>query len=113
MNEAIDSYVFPAEGPATGAPLVFAFHGTGGTEMQFVPLVRELVPGATIVAPRGDVSEQGALRFFRRVAEGRYDMDDLATRTAAMAAFVEAHVRVAAPPEVIAVRRAPLRPLMM
>ena len=43
-----------------------------------MPLVRELLPGAAIVAPRGDVSEHGALRFFRRRGEGRYDMDDLA-----------------------------------
>ena len=43
-----------------------------------MPLVRELMPGAAIVAPRGDVSEHGALRFFRRLGEGRYDMDDLA-----------------------------------
>ena len=101
MNEAIDSYVFHAEGPPAGAPLVFAFHGTGGTEMQFVSLVRELVPGARIVAPRGDVSEQGALRFFRRLGEGRYDMDDLAKRTRAMSAFLAAQVRAAEPSEVI------------
>ena len=37
------------------APLVFAFHGTGGDERQLVPLARRLVPGATVVAPRGDV----------------------------------------------------------
>ena len=66
-----------------------------------MPLVRELMPGAAIVAPRGDVSEHGALRFFRRQGEGRYDMADLAARTAAMAAFVEAHVAVGHPSEVL------------
>ena len=101
MSDATDSYVYHAEGRADGRPLVFAFHGTGGTESQFVPLVRELMPGAAIVAPRGDVSEHGALRFFRRLGEGRYDMEDLRRRTAAMAGFVEAHVAAGRPSEVI------------
>jgi phospholipase/carboxylesterase len=65
--------------------LVFAFHGTGGDERQLLPLARGVWPEAEIVAPRGDVSEYGALRFFRRKAEGVYDFDDLARRTAAMA----------------------------
>ena len=41
-----------------------------------------MLPGAAIVSPRGDVSEHGAARFFRRTGEGVYDMDDLAVRTA-------------------------------
>jgi phospholipase/carboxylesterase len=101
MSEAATAYAYHAEGRAEARPLVFAFHGTGGTESQFVPLVRELMPGAAIVAPRGDVSEQGALRFFRRLAEGRYDMEDLGQRTARMAEFVGAHVAAGRPSEVI------------
>ncbi|MBV8443467.1 MAG: alpha/beta hydrolase [Hyphomicrobiales bacterium] len=79
----------PSEGPRR--PLVFAFHGTGGDETQFVPLAKKLWPGAAIVSPRGDVSELGALRFFRRRAEGVYDFDDLKLRQKAMAEFVRAH----------------------
>ena len=101
MNGAVESYTSHAERVAEGRPLVFAFHGTGGTEMQFVPLVRELMPGAAIVAPRGDVSEHGALRFFFRKGEGRYDMEDLAARTAAMAAFIAAQVSRARPSRVL------------
>ena len=101
MTVAAESYDYHAEGRAQGRPLVFAFHGTGGMENQFVPLVRELVPGAAIVAPRGDVSEHGALRFFRRTGEGVYDMADLDRRTEAMAAFIEAHAAAARPSEVI------------
>ncbi|WP_417720686.1 alpha/beta hydrolase [Salipiger sp.] len=74
--------------PAPGAPLIFAFHGTGGDEHQFFDFARELVPGAGVVSPRGAVSEHGAARFFRRTGEGVYDMDDLARRTEDMAAFV-------------------------
>lgn len=101
MTAAAESYFYHAEGRAAGKPLAFVFHGTGGTEHQFVPLARELLPGAAIVAPRGDVSEAGALRFFRRSGEGAYDMADLAARTARMTAFVEAHVRIAQPSQVI------------
>ena len=50
------------------------------TRTSSSPLVRELLPGAAIVAPRGDVSEHGAARFFRRTGEGVYDMADLAAR---------------------------------
>ena len=101
MSEAAETYAYHAEGLAEGVPLVLAFHGTGGDEMQFVPLVRELLPGAAIVAPRGDVSEHGALRFFRRTGVGVYDMDDLAVRTARMAGFVEARVAAASPSRVV------------
>ncbi len=74
--------------PVGSAPLVFAFHGTGGDETQLAGQVRDILPDAGLVAPRGDVSEGGANRFFRRTSEGVYDMPDLARRTAAMAAFV-------------------------
>jgi phospholipase/carboxylesterase len=77
--------------PQDGAPLIFAFHGTGGDEHQFFDLAQQLLPSAGVVSPRGDVSEMGAARFFRRTAEGVYDMDDLAHQTEAMAAFVASH----------------------
>lgn len=82
--------------PVGIAPLVFAFHGTGGDETQFAALVHSMIPDAGLVAPRGDVSEGGANRYFRRTAEGVYDMPDLARRTAAMAAFVSG-IRAAHP----------------
>lgn len=71
------------------APVVLAFHGTGGDEHQFTGLIRQMLPGAGIAAPRGDVSEYGANRFFRRTGEGVYDMEDLAFRTGRMLDFVE------------------------
>ncbi|MCO4843590.1 MAG: alpha/beta hydrolase [Yoonia sp.] len=67
---------------------VFTFHGTGGSETQFHGFAEEMFPDAHVTSPRGDVSEGGALRYFRRMAEGLYDMDDLALRRDAMAAFV-------------------------
>jgi len=73
-----------------GAPLLLTFHGTGGDESQFHGLGEQIVPGAHVVSPRGDVSEMGHARFFRRTGEGVYDMQDLAQRTEAMVEFIAA-----------------------
>lgn len=83
------------------APLFLVFHGTGGDENQFFDLAGELLPGARIVAVRGDVSEGGALRYFRRTGEGVYDMVDLAARTAQLLAFVGARKAESAPRAVV------------
>jgi phospholipase/carboxylesterase len=73
-----------------GQTLAFTFHGTGGDETQFHEFAEQVLPGSSVVSPRGDVSEMGALRYFRRTGEGVYDMADLARRTEAMAAFLKA-----------------------
>jgi phospholipase/carboxylesterase/glyoxalase family protein len=64
-------------------------HGTGGNEDDLIPLGQDLVPGAAILSPRGQISEHGAPRFFRRLAEGVFDMEDLVFRTHELAEFVE------------------------
>jgi phospholipase/carboxylesterase len=97
---SIDSYVHTVLPGSPDGPLFFLFHGTGGDERQLLSLGRELVPTARLVSPRGDVSEFGAARFFRRTGEGVYDMDDLARGTAKMAEFARAH-RDAAKPSVV------------
>ncbi len=96
------SYVAERKGGADGAPLIFTFHGTGGDEHQFHGLAQELLPKAHVVSPRGDVSEMGANRYFRRTGEGVYDMDDLWARAEAMAAFMEAEKTRAGAVHVIA-----------
>ena len=83
-------YLHRVKPGAEGKPIFFVFHGTGGDENQFFEFGADLVPGATIVSPRGDVSEFGAARFFRRTGEGVYDMADLARATDKMADFVTA-----------------------
>lgn len=84
------SYLANRTTGAAGAPLFLTFHGTGGDETQFHAFAGQLLPGAHVTSPRGDVSEHGALRYFSRTGEGVYDMDDLATRRDAMAAFMRA-----------------------
>lgn len=88
---SLNAYAARTSDPEPGAPLIFAFHGTGGDEHQFFDFAGHMMPGAGVISPRGDVSERGAARFFRRTGEGVYDMDDLARRTAQMVAFVDAH----------------------
>lgn len=87
-----DSYIALHRDPKTKtAPLLFAFHGTGGDERQFFTLASKILPEAGVISPRGDVSEHGAARFFRRTGEGIYDMADLARATEQMVRFITAH----------------------
>jgi len=65
-------------------------HGTGGDERDLLPLGRELCPGAALLGVRGKVLENGMPRFFRRLAEGVFDLEDLKTRTEELAEFIDA-----------------------
>ena len=68
-------------------------HGTGGNERDLIPLGRELDPNASLLSPRGKILENGMPRFFHRLAEGVFDLEDLKTRTNELADFVAAAVR--------------------
>lgn len=96
-----DSYHHKSAAGTPGGPLLFTFHGTGGDEHQFFDLAPRIAPDASVVSPRGDISEMGAARFFRRTGEGVYDMEDLARATAKMAGFVRSHVDEAKPSAVL------------
>ncbi|HYC52389.1 MAG TPA: alpha/beta hydrolase, partial [Gemmatimonadaceae bacterium] len=74
---------------ARNALTVLVLHGTGGDENDLVPLAQELLPSASILSPRGKVTENGAARFFRRLAEGVFDLEDLAVRTDELTAFLD------------------------
>ncbi len=78
--------------PATlpGLPPLLLLHGTGGNEDDLLPLGERLLPGAALLSPRGQVLERGMPRFFRRLAEGVFDIDDLRRRTDELAEFVAA-----------------------
>lgn len=82
----------PAAQPSELMTLLL-LHGTGGDENDLVPLGKILWPGAALLSPRGKVSENGMPRFFRRVAEGVFDVDDLKFRTHELAAFLDAAAR--------------------
>ena len=77
-------------GEDEAGPTLLLLHGTGGNEEDLIPLGETLAPGAAVLSPRGKVSEYGAPRFFRRLAEGVFDHEDLLFRTHELAEFVEA-----------------------
>jgi len=85
-------HVFTAAA-APDAPTILLLHGTGGTEYDLVPLAESLALGAAVLSPRGKVLERGMARFFRRLAEGVFDLDDLRFRTHELAEFVGAASR--------------------
>lgn len=99
----IHSFV-PSQEPDSSFTLLL-LHGTGGDERDLLPLGRSLAPGAALLSPRGKVLENGMPRFFRRLAEGVFDLDDLKFRTHELADFVEAASTVYSfnPSKVIAV----------
>jgi len=80
-------------GTDASAPPVLLLHGTGGNENDLIPLGRQLAPGSALLSPRGDVSEHGMPRFFRRFAEGVFDLADVSKRTQALADFIAAASR--------------------
>src|SRR5204863_5315973 len=76
--------------PGKSERTLFLLHGTGGNERDLIPLGRELDPNAALLSPRGKVLENGMPRFFRRLAEGVFDLQDLKYRTNELADFVTA-----------------------
>jgi phospholipase/carboxylesterase len=75
-------------GSAPGRPPILLLHGTGGDETDLLPLGRAAAPGSPLLSPRGKVLENGAPRFFRRLAEGVFDEADLRRRAGELAEFV-------------------------
>lgn len=72
------SYIHRFEkGSESDARPLLLLHGTGGDENDLVPLGRMIAPSAPLLSPRGKVLENGMPRFFRRLAEGVFDEDDI------------------------------------
>ncbi|TDQ47569.1 alpha/beta hydrolase [Actinorugispora endophytica] len=89
MGDLGFEHVFrPAAGP--GGPTLLLLHGTGADEHDLLGLGRLLAPGAALLSPRGRVSEHGANRWFRRLREGVFDVDDVIARSGELAGFVGA-----------------------
>jgi predicted esterase len=76
--------------PGSSSRTLLLLHGTGGNERDLIPLGREIDPNAALLSPRGKVLENGMPRFFRRLAEGVFDLEDLKYRTNELADFVRA-----------------------
>jgi predicted esterase len=76
--------------PGSSSRTLLLLHGTGGNERDLIALGHELDPSAALVSPRGKVLENGMPRFFRRLAEGVFDLEDLKYRANELADFVAA-----------------------
>ncbi|SFA90811.1 MULTISPECIES: alpha/beta hydrolase [unclassified Bacillus (in: firmicutes)] len=70
-------------------PILLLLHGTGGNEKDLIPLVNMIAPGASYLGVRGNVLENGMPRFFRRLAEGIFDEEDLVFRTEELSDFID------------------------
>lgn len=88
----VHRYVPPTSEQAQPVTLLL-LHGTGGDENDLLPLGRALADGAALLSPRGKVLEGGAPRFFRRLAEGVFDQEDLALRTDELAGFIDGAIK--------------------
>src|SRR5699024_12208553 len=62
-------------------PTLLLLHGTGGTEHDLLHLAAKVDPDANVLSVRGNISENGMPRLFKRLAEGVFDEEDLIFRT--------------------------------
>jgi predicted esterase len=84
----IHRFVSPNSNAKESELTLLLLHGTGGNEDDLIPLGKELAPNASILSVRGKVLENGMPRFFRRLEEGVFDMEDLKIRTDQLAEFI-------------------------
>lgn len=77
------------KGNDTNKPTLLLLHGTGGTEQDLLPLAERIDPDANVLSVRGNVSENGMPRFFKRLAEGVFDEEDLIFRTKELNDFLD------------------------
>ena len=80
------TYIYQAVAPTS--PTLLLLHGTGGDEHDLLPLAERLAPGCNVLSMRGNVSEGGMPRFFRRLSMGVFDEEDVVFRTHELAHFL-------------------------
>jgi predicted esterase len=81
----------PAQDNASAETLI-VLHGTGGDETDLIGIGQRIAPGAAILSPRGNVLENGAPRFFKRLAEGVFDPKEVRSRAEELARFIRAAI---------------------
>jgi predicted esterase len=81
----------PADDKVSAETLV-VLHGTGGDENDLIGIGQAIAPGAAILSPRGNVLENGAPRFFKRLAEGVFDPKEVRSRAEELASFIRAAI---------------------
>jgi predicted esterase len=79
--------------PGKSRRTLLLLHGTGGSEHDLLSVGRNLDPEASLLSPRGKILEDGLPRFFRRLAEGVFDEEDLIHRSNELADFIAEAVK--------------------
>lgn len=82
------------QGTNPDKPVFLLLHGTGGNENSLLPLAEIIDPESSVLSVRGNVSENGMPRFFRRIAEGVFDEEDLTFRTEELNGFLDETAKV-------------------
>ncbi|SMQ79738.1 phospholipase/carboxylesterase [Bacillus sp. OV166] len=77
------------KGKVASKPTFLLLHGTGGTELDLIPIAGKIDEEASFLSVRGNVLENGMPRFFRRLAEGIFDEEDLIFRTKELYEFLD------------------------
>jgi phospholipase/carboxylesterase len=77
------------QGTNPSAPVLVLLHGTGGTERDLLPLAQQISSESAVLSIRGNVLENGMPRYFRRLAEGVFDVEDLLIRTKELNDFLD------------------------
>jgi phospholipase/carboxylesterase len=77
------------QGTNAKLPVLLLLHGTGGTENDLLPLAEAISPESSVLSIRGNVLENGMPRYFRRLAEGVFDIEDLLFRTKELNDFLD------------------------
>jgi len=77
------------QGQDSTKPTLLLLHGTGGNEHDLLPLAKMIDGDASVLSVRGEVLENGMPRFFKRLAEGVFDIDDLIMRTKQLNEFLD------------------------
>lgn len=70
-------------------PTLLLLHGTGGNELDLLPLAKQVDAEANVLSVRGNVVENGMPRFFKRLAEGVFDEEDLVFQTKELNKFLD------------------------
>lgn len=70
-------------------PTLLLLHGTGGTERDLLPIAEIVDPDANVLSVRGNILENGMPRFFKRLKEGVFDLEDLIKQTKILAKFID------------------------
>lgn len=81
-------YIF-RKGSSPKLPTLLLLHGTGGTEYDLLPIAQRIAPDSNALSIRGKVQENGMARFFRRLAEGLFDEEDLLFRTEELNGWID------------------------